>query len=25
VRFTSRPTSDTILAADHTDPLFVRW
>jgi Ca-activated chloride channel homolog len=25
VRFTSRPTSDTVLAADHTDPLFVRW
>src|SRR3954454_10424919 len=25
VRFTARPTSDTILLADHTDPLFVRW
>ncbi len=25
VRFTSRPTADTILAADHTDPLLVRW
>src|SRR5581483_7369957 len=25
VRFTSRPTADTILNADHADPLFVRW
>ncbi len=25
VRFQARPTSDTILEADRTDPLFVRW
>jgi Ca-activated chloride channel family protein len=25
VRFQSRPTSDTVLEADRTDPLFVRW
>ena len=25
VRFQPRPTSDTILEADRTDPLFVRW
>lgn len=25
VRFQARPTSDTILAADPVDPLFVRW
>lgn len=25
VRFLARPTSDTILAADRDDPLFVRW
>jgi len=25
VRFQARPTSDTIIEADRTDPLFVRW
>jgi Ca-activated chloride channel family protein len=25
VRYTARPTSDTILSADHDDPLLVRW
>ena len=25
VRYTANPTSDTILAADHDDPLLVRW
>jgi len=25
VRFTARPTSETILQADHDDPLLVRW
>lgn len=25
IRFESRPTADTILEADRTDPLFVRW